>query len=80
MLIEHVGRRTGRPRRTVVEVVWRFSPEPLRSEEGGQIMARYADRHPLAACELCHLMRRPVHDGDYAAVGKEIPFLALQPA
>ena len=68
----HAAIQIGRRRLAVVA-------KPLDSDEGGEIMARYAARHPLAARELCHIMGRPVRDGDYAAVGKEIPFLALLP-
>ncbi|MES9536516.1 MULTISPECIES: nitroreductase family deazaflavin-dependent oxidoreductase [unclassified Actinomadura] len=45
--------------------------------EGGEIMARYAPRHPTAARQLCKLMGFAV-DGsveDYREVGRHIPFV-----
>lgn len=54
---------------------------PLAPEEGGEIMARYAPRHPKAAARLVHLMGFTV-DGtadDYRRVGRTLPFLRLTP-
>ncbi|QEU76609.1 nitroreductase family deazaflavin-dependent oxidoreductase [Streptomyces nitrosporeus] len=48
-------------------------------EEGGELMARYADRHPRTARRLCAFMGFPV-DGsaeDYRRAGASIPFVVL---
>lgn len=121
LLVHHVGRRTGLPRRVVLEVIehdpargayavaagfgthsdWyrnlRVRPDttiqvgmrtrqvtavPLSTEEGGEIMARYAPRHPRAAPRLGRFMGFAV-DGspdDYRAVGRRISFLRFEPA
>ncbi|MFD0539881.1 nitroreductase family deazaflavin-dependent oxidoreductase [Actinomadura luteofluorescens] len=54
---------------------------PIPTEEGGEIMARYAPRHPAAARQLCKLMGFAV-DGsaeDYRQVGHHIPFVRFVP-
>jgi deazaflavin-dependent oxidoreductase (nitroreductase family) len=50
---------------------------PIAADEGAEIMARYAPRHPAAARQLCKLMGFAV-DGsaqDYREVGRRIPFV-----
>ncbi|GAA3588239.1 nitroreductase family deazaflavin-dependent oxidoreductase [Nonomuraea rosea] len=50
---------------------------PIAADEGAEIMARYAPRHPFAARQLCKLMGFAV-DGsvqDYREVGRRIPFV-----
>ncbi|TDC62078.1 nitroreductase family deazaflavin-dependent oxidoreductase [Actinomadura sp. GC306] len=50
---------------------------PIPTEEGAEIMAHYAARHPAAARRLCKLMGFAV-DGsaeDYREVGEHIPFV-----
>lgn len=50
-------------------------------QEGGDIMARYAPRHPAAARRLCKLMGFAV-DGsteDYREVGNRLPFVRFTP-
>jgi deazaflavin-dependent oxidoreductase (nitroreductase family) len=120
VLINHIGRRTGRERQVVVEVVardratgavtvaagfgpgtdWyrnlRARPEatiriatrrigvravPLTAEQGSEVMAAYARRHPRAARGLSGFMGFSVDgsDDDYRAVGREIPFVRLEP-
>ncbi|MER6114607.1 nitroreductase family deazaflavin-dependent oxidoreductase [Streptomyces sp. NPDC001743] len=120
LLLVHTGRTTGRPRRTVIEVVesatvdgrrsWTvasgFGPEAdwyrnlvrtphaavqdgrrfhavtahlLPAEEGGELMARYASRHPRTARRLAGFMGLAV-DGrtvDYHRVGESLPFVRL---
>jgi deazaflavin-dependent oxidoreductase (nitroreductase family) len=116
LLLHHVGRKSGKQRQVVLEVVehtddgyvvcsgfgqkadWyrnvRAHPDvaiqvgrrrldvtarPLDPAEGGEIMARYAPRHPKAAARLVRLMGFSV-DGtadDYRRVGRELPFLRL---
>lgn len=118
ILLDHTGRKTGKHRQAVLEVVERtdegyvvcsgFGPEadwyrnvlknpevtiqdgrrrlavtahPLAPAEGGEIMARYAPRHPKAAARLARLMGFTV-DGtadDYRRVGRHLPFLRLTP-
>lgn len=118
MLLNHVGRVSGKPRQAVIEVVERTArgyiaasgfgrradwyqnvmktPEvtiqvggrtvpvtavPLESEEGAELMARYAPRHPAAARRLCKIMGFGV-DGslaDYREVGLRIPFVLFTP-
>jgi deazaflavin-dependent oxidoreductase (nitroreductase family) len=54
---------------------------PIPAAEGGEIMARYAPRHPTAARKLCRLMGFAV-DGsieDYREVGRHIPFVRFAP-
>ncbi|GAB3498171.1 nitroreductase family deazaflavin-dependent oxidoreductase [Amycolatopsis cihanbeyliensis] len=66
----HIGRR-------MIPV----TAEQLSTEEGGDLMARYAARHPRAARKLCRLMGFAV-DGsaeDYRTVGREVPFLRFVP-
>jgi len=49
----------------------------MSSEEGGELMAKYAVRHNYAARKLCRFMGFEV-DGsveDYRAVGRELPFV-----
>lgn len=115
--LTHVGRRSGKPREVVIEVIghddgylvcsgmgrgadWyrnlRATPrariqvgrrvldvraEELSAEEGGEVMATYASRHPKAARQLMKVMGFEV-DGtseDFRAVGRELPFLRLRP-
>ncbi|MCP3798064.1 hypothetical protein NLX83_02220 [Allokutzneria sp. A3M-2-11 16] len=54
---------------------------PLSTEEGGEVMARYAPRHPGAARNLMRFMGFRV-DGsveDYREVGQRLPFLRFAP-
>ncbi|TDD83811.1 nitroreductase family deazaflavin-dependent oxidoreductase [Actinomadura darangshiensis] len=54
---------------------------PIATDEGAEIMARYAPRHPAAARQLCKLMGFAV-DGsveDYRQVGRQIPFVRFTP-
>ncbi len=54
---------------------------PLDADDGAEIMARYARRHPAAAKQLCRIMGVSV-DGsvsDYRAVGRYIPFVRFVP-
>ncbi|TDC97982.1 nitroreductase family deazaflavin-dependent oxidoreductase [Actinomadura sp. 7K507] len=54
---------------------------PVATDEGAEIMARYAPRHPAAARRLCKLMGFAV-DGsveDYREVGRNIPFVRFTP-
>jgi hypothetical protein len=54
---------------------------PLTPEQGSEAMVRYARRHTRAAKTLSGFMGFVV-DGtadDYSAVGREIPFLRLEP-
>ncbi len=115
LLLHHVGRKSGKRRQVVLEVVEHtddgyvvcsgFGPKadwyrnvlahpdvviqvrrrprrhrpPARPAEGGELMARYAPRHPKAAARLVRLMGFSV-DGtadDYRRVGRELPFLRL---
>ncbi|MFI6595985.1 nitroreductase family deazaflavin-dependent oxidoreductase [Nonomuraea sp. NPDC050536] len=118
MLLNHVGRVSGRPRQVVIEVVehgpdgyvapsgfgpgsdWykniKKTPDvviqvggrvmgatalPLSPDEGADLMARYAPRHPVLARQLCKIMGFAV-DGstaDYREVGRHIPFVRFTP-
>ncbi|CNG32324.1 deazaflavin-dependent nitroreductase family protein [Mycobacterium tuberculosis] len=118
LLLEHIGRKSGKRRQVVLEVIERSedgfivcsgfgaradwyrnvlahpdvtiqvadrrldaTAHPLDPAEGGEIMARYAPRHPKAAARLVRLMGFIV-DGtadDYRRVGRELPFLRLSP-
>lgn len=119
LLLHHIGRKSGKERQAVVEVVaydakggtWiiasGFGPKSdwyrnlrhrpqvtvqfgrrhftvtahfLEPEEGGDIMAAYARRHPRAARRLCSLMGFPVDgsEADYRGVGKATPFVRLE--
>ncbi|MFD1546215.1 nitroreductase family deazaflavin-dependent oxidoreductase [Nonomuraea guangzhouensis] len=54
---------------------------PLPVDEGAEIMARYAPRHPAAARRLCKIMGFAI-DGstqDYREVGRRIPFVRFAP-
>jgi len=54
---------------------------PLPAADGGDVMARYAPRHPAAARRLCRLMGFAV-DGsaeDYREVGRRVPFVRFVP-
>ncbi|MEU4546792.1 nitroreductase family deazaflavin-dependent oxidoreductase [Nonomuraea dietziae] len=54
---------------------------PLTADEGANIMARYAPRHPAAARRLCRIMGFAV-DGsaeDYREVGRHVPFVQFTP-
>lgn len=54
---------------------------PLSADDGGEIMGRYAPRHPRAARQLCRFMGFAVDgtDADYRAVGREVPFVRFTP-
>ncbi|MFC4117958.1 nitroreductase family deazaflavin-dependent oxidoreductase [Nonomuraea zeae] len=54
---------------------------PLAAEEGAEIMARYAPRHPAAARRLCKIMGFAVNGSveDYREVGRHIPFVRFTP-
>ncbi|MFE0099896.1 nitroreductase family deazaflavin-dependent oxidoreductase [Streptomyces sp. NPDC059009] len=119
LLLVHTGRRSGAPRRVVIEVVahdpehrtwtvasgfgpraqWyqnlRHTPRAtiqtgrryravtahfLSPEEGGEVMAAYAPRHPRAARVLCGYMGFET-DGtteSFRAAGRRIPFVRLK--
>lgn len=55
--------------------------QPLGPEQGAELMARYAPRHPRAARRLCAFMGFEVDgsEDDYRAVGGRIPFVRLTP-
>lgn len=62
--------------RCFVVIAHRLSPD-----EAGATMAHYAQRHPFAGRELCRFMGMRV-DGtpaDFAAAGRRIPMLRLDP-
>ncbi|MDA0565625.1 nitroreductase family deazaflavin-dependent oxidoreductase [Streptomonospora sp. S1-112] len=55
--------------------------QPLSADEGAELMARYATRHPRAAEQLAGFTGFKV-DGspeDYRAMGRELPFVRLVP-
>src|SRR5690606_34219031 len=54
---------------------------PLSADDGAEIMARYARRHPTAAKQLCRIMGFGVDGtiGDYQEVGRHIPFVRFTP-
>lgn len=61
------------------DVTARFLPP----EEGGELMARYAVRHPRVARRLSAFMGFEVADGseeEFRRVGTEIPFVRFEPA
>lgn len=61
--------------------VLRAAAAPLTADEGAEIMATYAPRHPAAARRLCQIMGFAV-DGsvdDYREVGRHIPFVRFTP-
>ncbi|KOG88801.1 nitroreductase family deazaflavin-dependent oxidoreductase [Streptomyces varsoviensis] len=66
-----------------IQVALRTIPvtaRPLDTDEGGDLMARYAPRHPKAARRLVRFMGFSV-DGtpeDYRAVGRRLPFVRLE--
>ncbi|MEU7039484.1 nitroreductase family deazaflavin-dependent oxidoreductase [Streptomyces varsoviensis] len=66
-----------------IQVALRTIPvtaRPLDADEGGDLMARYAPRHPKAARRLVRFMGFSV-DGtleDYRAVGRRLPFVRLE--
>ncbi|MWA04497.1 nitroreductase family deazaflavin-dependent oxidoreductase [Actinomadura sp. LD22] len=69
------------PRATVQVGRSRFAvtARPLDAEEGGELMIRYAPRHPRSAMKLLRYMGYIV-DGtkdDYRRVGRELPFVRL---
>ncbi|HEU5024327.1 MAG TPA: nitroreductase family deazaflavin-dependent oxidoreductase [Spirillospora sp.] len=69
------------PRATVQVGRSRFAvtARPLDAEEGGELMIRYAPRHPRATARLLRYMGFIV-DGtkdDYRRVGRELPFVRL---
>ncbi|WP_406175834.1 nitroreductase family deazaflavin-dependent oxidoreductase [Streptomyces sp. NBC_00996] len=119
LLLHHTGRKSGRERQAVIEVVsydqhagtWTvasgFGPKSdwyqnlrhrpqaaiqfgrrrftvtthfLSPEEGADIMADYARRHPRAARRLCSLMGFPVDgsEADFRKVGEATPFARLE--
>lgn len=60
---------------------WVATAVPCTTDEGGDLMARYAPAHPRAARQLCGFMGFQV-DGsieDYREVGRRIPFIRLMP-
>lgn len=65
-----------------VQVGRRFhavTAQTLTAEEGGELMTRYAPRHPRTARRLCAYMGFTV-DGsaqDYRRVGESVPFVRL---
>jgi deazaflavin-dependent oxidoreductase (nitroreductase family) len=120
MLVNHVGRLSGKRRQVVLEVVnhdavdagyvavagfgptaaWYqnvlHTPEvtiqvgrreiavratPLCTEEGGELMAHYAQRHPRAARRLCRIMGYAVDgsEADFRTVGRRLPFVRFVP-
>lgn len=55
--------------------------QPLAAGDGGELMARYAERHPRSAAKLTRLMGFAV-DGspqDYRKVGRDLPFVRFDP-
>lgn len=65
-----------------VQVGRRFhavTAQVLDPDEGGELMARYAPRHPRVARRLCAYMGFEVDGGaeDYRRVGRSIPFVRL---
>lgn len=118
VLIDYVGRVSGRRRRVVLEVVehdagtyiivsgygtrsswyrslranpaititvgWRRMPadaELAPPAEGGEILLRYAKRHPRAIRSLTRFtgMETDGSDADYELVGQRLPFFRLVP-
>lgn len=119
LYLRHLGRKSGRWRDVVLEVVRRDGLDyyacsgfgrrsqwyrnvlahpqvtiqvgryrtaaralPLGAEEGAEIMADYASRHPATAQRLCRAMGFAV-DGsasDYREVGRNLPFVRFTPA
>lgn len=70
--------------RVAFQVGWRVRPAVasfLSKEEGGEIMARYASRHPAVAARLVRFMGFEV-DGTpqgFRAVGESLPFVRVTP-
>jgi deazaflavin-dependent oxidoreductase (nitroreductase family) len=120
MLVNHVGRVSGKRRQVVLEVVnhdaidagyvavsgfgpaaaWyqnlvhapeatiqvggraiRVTAMPLPAEEGAELMAHYALRHPRAAKRLCRVMGYAVDgsEAEFRAVGRGLPFMRFVP-
>lgn len=54
---------------------------PLTPEEGADLMAAYAPRHPVLARHLCRIMGYRVDgtEADYRQVGARIPFVRFTP-
>jgi len=54
---------------------------PLTAEEGAELMATYAPRHPALARRLCRIMGFHVDggDADYREAGAHIPFVRFTP-
>ncbi len=54
---------------------------PLSTEEGARAMVDYAHRHPRSARGLARFMGFTVSGGDedYRSIGREIPFVRLEP-
>lgn len=50
---------------------------PLSTEEGGELMAHYAQRHPRAAKRLCRIMGYAVDgsEADFRTIGRRLPFI-----
>lgn len=74
---------TANPRVTVQTGGRRFpaTAQPIGTDEGAAIMARYASRHPRTARGLCTIMGFAV-DGseeDFREVGRHIPFVRFVP-
>jgi deazaflavin-dependent oxidoreductase (nitroreductase family) len=69
------------PRATVQIGRSRFAvtAHPLDADEGGELMVRYAPRHPRAAAKLVRYMGFIVNGtkDDYRRVGRELPFVRL---
>ncbi|MFE8013831.1 nitroreductase family deazaflavin-dependent oxidoreductase [Streptomyces antibioticus] len=51
----------------------------LTAEEGGEVMARYARKHPRTARRLCAFMGFPVDGGEasFRDAGRAVPFVRL---
>ncbi|MGI5322237.1 nitroreductase family deazaflavin-dependent oxidoreductase [Actinomadura nitritigenes] len=69
------------PRATVRVGRSRFAvtARPLAPEEGGELMIRYAPRHPRSTARLLRYMGFIVNGtkDDYRRVGRELPFVCL---
>ncbi|MEV0168752.1 deazaflavin-dependent oxidoreductase (nitroreductase family) [Nonomuraea fuscirosea] len=60
----------------------RATAAPISADDGAELMARYAPRHPVAARRLCQIMGFAVDgsEADYREVGRRIPFVRFTPA
>ncbi|WP_399210845.1 hypothetical protein [Streptomyces sp. SLBN-31] len=76
LLLHHTDRVTGLDRRHAVRA--RF----LTSDDGAEIMARYARRRPRTAQHLCASMELPSKgtDAAFREAGRAIPFVRLDAA